>query len=142
MANTLLARIGETEAQIEQRYGKPSGLAPEKVRDELGNPMRTYRFHGFDIIVVFVDGKSALEHFVKLYKGGDITYGESIGILEAYGDIWELERDDSPDWHWHSSDRNLKAYRDGSGLGIITVEYFAKRILKMRELAAKRLEGF
>ena len=142
--NSAFGRIGETEKEIEARYGKPAGLlTKENDRDEMGNPFRSYLFHGFQILVIFVNGKSALEHFGKPYVGGEVTYADSLAILNAYGDIWQLDRkDDPPHWHWHSSDHNLQAYLDGSGLGIIDTVYEATRILKMRDLESKKLEGF
>ena len=140
------ARIGETEKEIEARYGKHTGIGDQKeLKDELGNPFRSYLFHGFEIYVTFENGNSVLEHFGKPYRGGRVTYAESLAILNVYGDIWELDKKnnyDSPEWHWHDKDHNLQAFLDGSGLGIVTTMYYAKEITKTSELEKKRLQGF
>ena len=54
------ARIGETEAQSDHRYGKPAG----KWDDYVGY-RKLYHWHGFDVMVTFVDGVSQREIFNK-----------------------------------------------------------------------------
>jgi hypothetical protein len=53
-------RIGETETQIEHRYGKPAG----QWDDYLGY-RKLYHWHGFDVMVTFSDGVSQREMFDK-----------------------------------------------------------------------------
>jgi len=55
-----LARIGETEEQIDHRYGKPAG----KWDDYIGYK-KLYHWHGFDVMVTFSDGVSQREMFNK-----------------------------------------------------------------------------
>ena len=58
--NVGLARVGETEAQIDHRYGKTAG----KWDDYVGYK-KLYHWHGFDVMVTFVDGVSQREMFNK-----------------------------------------------------------------------------
>jgi hypothetical protein len=57
-ANSTRARVGESESQIDHRYGKPAG----KWDDYVGYK-KLYHWHGFDVMVTFVDGVSQLEMF-------------------------------------------------------------------------------
>jgi hypothetical protein len=57
-ASVALARVGETEAQIDHRYGKTAG----KWDDYLGYK-KLYHWHGFDVLVTFLDGMSQREMF-------------------------------------------------------------------------------
>lgn len=58
--NSTRARIGETEAEVDHRYGKPAG----KWEDYLGY-RKLYHWHGFDVMVTFTDGVSRREMFVR-----------------------------------------------------------------------------
>jgi hypothetical protein len=60
-ANSTRARVGESESQIDHRYGKPAG----KWDDYVGYK-KLYRWHGFDVMVTFVDGVSQREMFNKI----------------------------------------------------------------------------
>jgi hypothetical protein len=75
---TLLARIGETEQQVEARYGKSIGMLSRG--DEL--PHKAYRFSGLDIVVGFIDGVSQSEFFYKHDKS-DFSPNEIALLLEA-----------------------------------------------------------
>jgi hypothetical protein len=57
-SNPAGARIGETEEQIDHRYGKPAG----KWDDYIGYK-KLYHWHGFDVMVTFVDGVDQREMF-------------------------------------------------------------------------------
>jgi hypothetical protein len=59
-ASSTSARIGEPESKIDDHYGKPAG----KWDDYLGYK-KLYHWHGFDVMVTFVDGVSRREMFVK-----------------------------------------------------------------------------
>jgi hypothetical protein len=54
------ARVGESEAQVDHRYGKPAG----KWDDYLGYK-KLYHWHGFEVMVTFTDGVSQREMFNK-----------------------------------------------------------------------------
>jgi|SRR5947209_5794940 len=54
------AKVGENEAQVDHRYGKPAG----KWDDYIGYK-KLYHWHGYDVLVTFVDGVSQREMFNK-----------------------------------------------------------------------------
>jgi len=56
--NSTHARVGETESQVDHRYGKPAG----KWDDYVGYK-KLYHWHGFDVMVTFLDGMSQREMF-------------------------------------------------------------------------------
>ncbi|HLW34922.1 MAG TPA: hypothetical protein VKS98_04615 [Chthoniobacterales bacterium] len=58
--NLVHGRVGETEAQVDHRFGKPVG----KWDDYIGY-RKLYHWHGFDVMVTFVDGVSQREMFNK-----------------------------------------------------------------------------
>ena len=60
-AEASFAKIGEAEAQTDHRYGKPAG----KWDDYLGYK-KLYHWHGFDVMVTFLDGVNQREMFVKV----------------------------------------------------------------------------
>ena len=61
------ARIGETGAQIQKRYGQPtSGSGATK----------TYSYKDFFIIVTFDNGVSAIETFQKTRQQPDASEGD------------------------------------------------------------------
>lgn len=64
--NPAFGRIGENEAQIDHRYGKPAG----KWADYIGY-RKLYHWHGFDVMVTFTDGVSQREMFNKPLLGVD-----------------------------------------------------------------------
>lgn len=64
--NPAFGRIGENEAQIDHRYGKPAG----KWDDYIGY-RKLYHWHGFDVMVTFSDGVSQREMFNKPMLGVD-----------------------------------------------------------------------
>jgi hypothetical protein len=76
---TAQARIGETEKQVEVRYGKPL----ESLRKEAVNARR-YSFRGFTILVSFEGGVSASEIYQK-NPPGPMTATEIMGLLDANG---------------------------------------------------------
>jgi hypothetical protein len=59
-ASSTRARVGESEAQIDDRYGKPAG----RWDDYLGYK-KLYHWHSFEVMVTFSDGVSQREMFVK-----------------------------------------------------------------------------
>jgi hypothetical protein len=75
VATSAFARIGETEAQIEKRYGKStSGSGPTK----------GYFYKGFFIIVTFDNGVSGIETYEKR-SGAQMTAAEIRQLLRANG---------------------------------------------------------
>jgi hypothetical protein len=70
------ARIGETEAQIEKRYGKPTPSS---------SPTKGYFYRDLFIIVTFDNGVSGIETYEK-HDGTSMSAGEIKQLLEANGD--------------------------------------------------------
>ena len=86
-ANSTHARVGETEAQIDHRYGKPAG----KWDDYVGYK-KLYHWHGFDVMVTFLDGMSQREMFNKTQgpmEGQDQKYLTKISGVGHNGIIFD-----------------------------------------------------
>lgn len=60
-ANALLANVGETEQQVDHRYGKPKG----KWDDYLGYK-KLYHWKDFNVMVTFLDGVAQREMFERV----------------------------------------------------------------------------
>jgi hypothetical protein len=73
---TAFARIGETEAQIQKRYGKPTSSSPWT---------KGYFYNGFFIIVTFDNGVSGIETYEKR-NGAPMSPVEIRQLLDANGD--------------------------------------------------------
>ena len=73
---TAFGRIGETEAQIEKRYGKPTPSS---------SSTRGYFFKALFIIVAFDNGVSGIETYEKR-GGASMSAGEIRQLLDANGD--------------------------------------------------------
>ncbi|MDD2709512.1 MAG: hypothetical protein PHV34_16115 [Verrucomicrobiae bacterium] len=88
---TLWARLGETESQIEERYGKGTVVKNPK---ETGLA-KQYTASGYAVRVVFIDGKSAYEAF-KHTNDSPLTLDEINRLLDINksGSVW-IEKDDS-----------------------------------------------
>ena len=64
--NSALARVGETEAQIDHRYGKPAGRW-----DDYVGYKKLYHWHGYNVRVTFFNNVSQREMFDKVEGGFD-----------------------------------------------------------------------
>ena len=73
---TAFGRIGETEAQIEKRYGKPKFNS---------SSTRGYFYKALSIIVAFDNGVSGIETYEKR-DGALMSAGEIRQLLNANGD--------------------------------------------------------
>ena len=74
------ARLGETEAQIQQRYGNPIALLPARGGDP--GLTKCYSADGFIISVTYVNGGSVREIFSKTNKA-KLTDAEIQSTLKA-----------------------------------------------------------
>ena len=87
------ARLGETEAQCEQRYGKPQNLLSDKSFPVLSGAInRIYQYQGWCIGIAFLDGKAAIISYSKAAKapgGVAIRNDEAKAILAAEGNEGE-----------------------------------------------------
>jgi hypothetical protein len=79
-ANLALARVGETEEQCDHRYGKPAG----RWDDYIGY-RKLYHWHGFDVMVTFVDGVSRREMFNKVQSLIDPHILKSLAKFSGVG---------------------------------------------------------
>jgi hypothetical protein len=155
LASSASARVGETEQQIEMRYGKPifplSG-SWSTLEDELGGELRTYLFHEFTIVVTFVDGKSEVELFKKCKQDipcdkewATMSEAEVAAILAGYESVgvkWKPEEGVKRPMWWTSSDGRLKAINMFNQLQIGTADYIEERTAKIKQNEADRLKGF
>lgn len=73
---TAFGRIGETETQIEKRYGKPTSNS---------SSTRSYFYKALFIIVAFDNGISGIETYEKR-DGASMSAGEIRQLLNANGD--------------------------------------------------------
>ena len=78
------ARIGETVAQVEQRYGQPVGEPPRKLATHYASAeaVRPYHKSGLVICVAYLHGKSVAEFFVH-GNGLPLTGPEMDDLLAA-----------------------------------------------------------
>ena len=84
-----LARLGETEAQCEQRYGKPQDSLSDKSFPVLSGAVnRINQYQGWCIGIAFLDGKAVIISYSKSAKAPDgvtIRNDEAKAILDAEG---------------------------------------------------------
>ena len=73
------ARVGESEAQVDHRYGKPAG----KWDDYIGFK-KLYHWHSFDVMVTFVDGISRREMFNR-HVGTPFEPGDQKRLAKVSG---------------------------------------------------------
>lgn len=142
---TVLARLGETEEQIQQRYGEPVGKPTDETRREKSG---TYIYNGFCIIVTFLDGKSHMEGYMKEDRKSKLSDAEIAVLLNAnsFGNAWEAaEGSTSTDKKWTLGGTAIALYfpmHDPPTLMIATSEYriYVNKRNNAKEL--KNLEGF
>ena len=142
-ASCVEARIGDTEAQIETRYGpavaKKDGYVARHTR-------RWYDFKNYQIEVDYVDGKSAFEGF-KTKNHSPLSATETQIILTANAPIGEWVDESAgaelANFRWTCGEK-LKAYRDDrTGLFFIEAAWWAGWEQGARAAAAtKDLSGF
>jgi hypothetical protein len=104
------ARIGETEEQINVRYGQSIGDIPT----ESFGPVRGFALPGFVVGVKFVNGTSAMEVISKNDQS-DIGPQEMEALLKKHGADaqWNVDRFDKPGWkRWRSEDDAFVAVYD------------------------------
>jgi hypothetical protein len=107
-------RIGENEAQIDHRYGKPAG----KWDDYIGY-RKLYHWHGFDVMVTFTDGVSQREMFNKPFLGVDPHIKKYLSKISGEG-------------------RNGVVYDDKEG--VFTTKEFEEKYLAARTAAWVKTE--
>jgi hypothetical protein len=120
---SVIARVGETETQIEARYGKKVFDLPT----EFGTA-RGYAHAGMAIAVTFLDGRSVEEIY---HKDSDAVFSENeIAVFAKFngGDrfVWNQEESDNPDRIvWRRSAGLVMVYsRSKRALCICTEEFW------------------
>jgi hypothetical protein len=117
-ASAALARVGETRAQVQARYGLPDLIMDP---DELGNNQARYSFNEFTITIAFVNGRSERERYWK--NGQKPLLDEEITLLLAAnvgeGTTWKMEKKHL----WKRSDGKMVAVFFGDFLDILTTSY-------------------
>jgi hypothetical protein len=110
-ATVAQARLGEPSNRIEARYGPPTKI-------ENGDSSRVYSCHyshdGIDIVVDYLDDKSACEHFVK--KGAPFEDDEIQHLLEINGRGTKWTKVESKDKDKDKDKADVTKWRLSSGV--------------------------
>ena len=109
-SRSLLARIGETEAQVMARYGQSIGDIPT----ETFGPVRGFALREYLVGVRFLNGSSAME-MISRNDQAEITPHEIDALLKKHGaDVeWKVDKFEKPDWkRWRTQDGSLVAVYD------------------------------
>ncbi|MDD3887052.1 MAG: hypothetical protein PHI35_09275 [Victivallaceae bacterium] len=138
-AETASARLGETEAQIAERYGSPSRCKPGMFSP--ADFVNVYKANGFTIFVAFQNDASVLEMFSRA-DGGQISPEEfaTLRAANSYGMSWQ----DLDGNAWRRSDSAAVAELDFQKKSVTFLsQYFVNRVAaSKREAAKKTLSGF
>jgi hypothetical protein len=109
-SRSLLARIGETEAQIMARYGQSIGDIPT----ETFGPVRGFALLEYVVGVKFLNGTSAME-MVSRNDLAEIKPQQIDALLKKHGAEveWKVDKFEKPDWkRWRNQDGSLVAVYD------------------------------
>jgi hypothetical protein len=109
-SRSLLARIGETEAQIKARYCQSIGDIPT----ETFGPVRGFALREYVVGVKFLNGTSAME-MVSRNDEAEIKPQEIDALLKKHGAEveWKVDKFEKPDWkRWRTQDGSLVAVYD------------------------------
>jgi hypothetical protein len=138
------ARIGETEVQVENRYGK----AISKLADDGTVKSRGYSSGGFLIVVEFEKGVSQMEIFAKPDRS-ELSQTEITILLEANKDgfNWLGHPEEAFGGHrsWCSTDKRSRiAYYDEDipNLVISTMDYVDRRTERRKMKEREKLKDF
>lgn len=77
------ARLGETIAECDARYGKPYEVVPPGKIFRTDRWTRYYKFEGYDLTIFFINERSGMEMFSPLAKDKDGKHR----IPDADGDV-------------------------------------------------------
>jgi len=103
------ANIGESEAAVEDRYGKSFGQVPTNTFGIVNG----FIARGYVVGVKFVDGISEMEMFSKANQA-DLPASEIDKLLKSNSDgIWKAEQTGKPNWRrWRRDDGSVVALYD------------------------------
>jgi len=131
---TALAQIGETEAQIEKRYGRAaSGSGPTK----------GYFYKGFFIIVTFDNGVSGIETYEKR-NGAPMSAVEIRRLLEASGAGSKRHEpiQNGLDFHYEENNRLAEYKAATSTLTVADCGALNRINERNQTLGAQKMKGF
>jgi len=144
LCGTVQARLGETVAEISERYGKPLNTNP--TQGIFGLAESTYLFKGYSICVNFKDGKCVREQVTPKAKQ-ELTEDACFELVKSVGGLdWAWKKEG--DFFWKRDD-GANAVGDKSHF-IIESDRLAKHrdaYLKQqsdnaKNEAKKKTEGF
>ena len=97
------AKLGETIEEVEARYGKPKASGTDE-HDHLA--WRKYRYQEYEVIVRYLDGKSACEKLVHRNETLKFSDPECLGVAKAIsGEAdWSLFDHKGPATAWTCGD--------------------------------------
>ena len=132
------ARLGETKAECEKRYGKPA-LTLDTGED-------VFEKDGIQITVTYLKGKAASIGFTKLNRDLELTDAERKTLLKANASNSEWEPtplDGNDTLRWERADKQAIAiYILTSKDLVINTADFAKHLREAREKETPKLDGF
>jgi hypothetical protein len=133
LAHAALGRIGETEAQIEKRYGKPTSSSPWT---------KAYLHDDLFIIVTFEDGISAIETYEKR-SSASMTAAEIRQLLNANGGgaKWDDPIRNGLELHYKARGRSGEYNTVTSTLTVADYTALRRIIARNRALDAHKLKG-
>lgn len=137
-----LARIGETQADVEQRLGSGKPLSARQERysyplsklpaDSPQCRSIAYEYQTFLIVVSYFNGKSASEIYVQL-SGNRLTDEQRLQLMEnnSSGHQWKVNAPDI----WVLGDQHVRAIllREPPGMWIVTEPFLDYKMAQDRK---------
>lgn len=138
---TVNARVGETEQQIDARYGKPVNDTAHTI---VGRA-KQYALNGYKIMVVFIDGISQAETIKKL--SGAPFSSDEVKVLVANngaGLRWIEMNSDGTRQEWWRDDQKVRVVhlRRDNVLEFSSPNYDRSVASAKRASAAEKLKNF
>ena len=123
LATPVQGCLGDNEAEIKARYGMPREFLSDQ---DAALPAKRQLFHfkSFNIVVVFVDGKSVCE-LISKKEGAQLDADEISGLLAANAAKGQTWKKDSQAY-WRRSDGGAVAEYAAGMLQIYTAEWQRK----------------
>jgi hypothetical protein len=140
LSSVSLGKIGETEAQVDTRYGKSTGDLPT---DTFGL-VRGFMRNGYIVGVKLVEGVSEMEMFARTDLA-DMSASEIEKLRAANGaGEWKVEKLNKPGWRrWRREDGTLVVLYDANRhfLYINSTKFFEEKFGKQRGTLIDPING-
>jgi hypothetical protein len=140
LAQGAVARLWNTEAQIEKRYGAPTKKI--ETNQAVGN-LYTYQYKQFQIVVTYVNGQSEMERYIHAADNQPLTRREISYFLSVncFGGRWVYD-EFLPVWVLGNFKAMAMAYSkvpelNKPGLAIYTAAYGQQHHLKLERPSAR-----